>query len=175
MSRILAVEPHRILQQALVVALFPEHQVQMFSRIPEAEALAAADLLIIDAAALKSCNALSNRETRAVQSSHIPVVWIDAEPPAADEAAFTKLVGLTPPLKRDDLRAAAAECLRLSSAAEQFATAKPARAVATKTKMIEPKSGSAGPGDDKAFIELVDVFEETMERADSRAEARNKD
>jgi hypothetical protein len=174
MSRILVVEPHRMLQQALVVALFPEHQGQVFARIPEGEVLAAADLLIIDAAALKALGALPTREVRAVQSCHVPVVWIDAETPP-DTAAFTKLVRLAPPLKRDDLRAAAVECLRLSSAAEPFAAPKPARAVAAKTKTIEPKPESAARDNDKEFIDLVDVFEEATERGEARAEARNKD
>lgn len=174
MSRILVVEPHRMLQQALVVALFPEHQGQVFVRIPEGEVLAAADLLIIDAAALKALGALPAREVRAVQSCHVPVVWIDAETPP-DTAAFTKVVRLVPPLKRDDLRAAAVECLRLSSVPQPSAAPKLARAVPAKTKVIEPKPKSVASDNDKEFIELVDVFEETPERADTRAEARDKD
>ncbi len=109
MSRILVVQPHKMLQQALVIALFPEHEVEVFDKIPAAESLAAADVLIIDAVALRGGDALSTREVRAVQSCRVPVVWIDTDAPP-DTAAFTKLVRLSPPLKRDELRGAAAEC-----------------------------------------------------------------
>lgn len=173
MSRILIVQPYRMLQQAFVVALFPDHEVKVFAEIPATEALVAADLLIIDAAALRGVDALSTQEIRAVQRCRVPVVWIDADA-APDTAAFTKLVRLVPPLKRDELRAAAAECLRLTSAPSSPAS-KPARTGAEKTKAIEPKSQSAAPEKAKEFIELVDVFEETPKRDEINAEARNKD
>jgi hypothetical protein len=163
-----------MLQQALVVAFFPEHEVQVFDKIPEAEVLATAELLIIDAAALRSGDAWSAREVRAVQSCRVPIVWIDAETPPDNTAAFTNLVRLAPPLKRDELRAAAAECLRLTSA-RPSAASKPARTGAGKTKAIEPKSQSAAPENVREFIELVDVFEETPKRDEINAEARNKD
>jgi hypothetical protein len=162
-----------MLQQALVVALFTEHEVQVFDKIPAAEVLATAELLIIDAAALRSGDAWSAREVREVQSCRVPIVWIDAETPP-DTAAFTNLVRLAPPLKRDVLRAAAAECLRLTGA-RSSAASKPARTGAGKTKAIEPKSQSAAPENVREFIELVDVFEETPKRDEINAEARNKD
>ena len=173
MSRVLVVQPHRMLQQALVVALFPDHEVQVFDKTPAAEVLAAAELLIIDAAGLRGGDAWSTRDVHAIQSCRVPVVWIDAETPP-DTAAFTNLVRLAPPLKRDELRAAAAECLRLTGA-RPSAAPKPARTVAEKTKAIEPKPQSAAPDKAKEFIELVDVFEETPKRDEINAEARNKD
>jgi hypothetical protein len=173
MSRILVVQPHRMLQQALVVALLPDHEVQVFDKIPAVEVLAAAELLIIDAAALWGGDAWSTRDVRAIQSCRVPLVWIDAQTPP-DTAAFTNLVRLAPPLKRDELRAAAAECLRLTGA-RPSAASKPARTVAAKTKAIEPKSQTAAPDKAKEFIELVDVFEETPKRDEINAEARNKD
>ena len=172
MSKILVVERHRMLQQAFVVALFPEHEVQVFDKIPAVEALAAVDLLIIDAAALGGSDAWSTRDIRAVQSCRVPVVWIDTETPP-ETAVFTKLVMLAPPLKRDELRAVAAECLR-STVAQPSATSKPARTGPVKTKAIEPKPQSSARDNDKEFIELVDVFEETP-RDEINAEARDKD
>ena len=174
MSRILIVQPHRMLQQAFVVALFPEHEARVFDKIPATEALVAVDLLIIDAAALRGADALSTREIRAVQSCRVPVVWIDADAAALDTAAFTKLVRLVPPLKRDELRAAAAECLRLT-VEQPSAPSKPARKLAAKTKAIEAKPENAAPENAAEFIELVDVFEEPPQRDEINAEARNKD
>jgi hypothetical protein len=160
-----------MLQQAFVVALFPEHEVQVFDKVPAAGTLAAVDLLIIDAPALRGGDALSTREVRAIQSCRMPVVWIDTDAPP-DTAAFTRLVRLSPPLKRDELRAAAAACL--GSTAELTAVSKPARTVAAKTKTTEPTPQRAAPDNAKEFIDLVDVFEETPQRDEINAEARNK-
>jgi hypothetical protein len=170
MSRILVIQPHRMLQQAFVVALFPEHEVRVVAEMPAAETLAAADLLIIDAMALRKGDALSPREIHAVQRSQVPVVWIDAQPPPA---AVAKFVRLEPPLKRDELRAATGEGLRLGAAAP-VARSKRAQTVA-KTDATEPKPENAAASDAKQIIELVDVFEETPERHQNGAEARDKD
>jgi hypothetical protein len=171
MNRIVVVQPHRMLQQAFAVALLPEHEVRVVENIPAAEALAAADLLIIDAAALRHGDTLWTHEVSAIQSCHVPVVWIDAEPPPV---AFAKMVRLTPPLKRDELRSAAAEGLRLA-ASLPAAIPKQGRTVAAKTKGIEPKPENARSENAKPIIELVDVFEETPRSDESNADAGDKD
>ena len=37
MTKILVIQPHKMLQQAIVVALFPDYHVQVSEKIPEAE------------------------------------------------------------------------------------------------------------------------------------------
>ena len=174
MSKILVVQPHRMLQQAFVVALFPEHDVQVLEKIPGDQAMSAVDLIIVDAPSLRSCNVLSNQEVRAIQDSRVPVLWIDAESPP-DKPAWGQVATLAPPLTRDELRSAVADCLRLASAPETSAAPKLSQTAPTKGKSAGPKATSvAAPGGDKKVIELVDVFEEAEPRDQSRAEARNK-
>ncbi|MGH7855543.1 MAG: hypothetical protein ACREP3_19000 [Candidatus Binatia bacterium] len=174
MSRILVVQPHRMLQQAFVVALFPEHQVQVLAEIPEVSA--DADVVIIDAAAMRERDLLTARELRRVQSWNVPIVWVDDEV-VAKGSAESNSARLTAPIKRDDLRTAVAECLRSLSAPQPTKAPKAIRSVVpvAKTKHIESKPESVASGSDREFIELVDVFEETPERDDGGAEARNKD
>ena len=59
MSKILVVEPYKILQRAIAVSFFPEHQVEVTEQVPEVSALEqrAYDVAIVDAvsAARKEC------------------------------------------------------------------------------------------------------------------------
>ena len=66
MSRILVVEPRNILRQAISLALFPDHEVQMATFLPDSNAAAVKefDLVIIDSAAL--------RETQHLEQSDHP-------------------------------------------------------------------------------------------------------
>jgi hypothetical protein len=79
MSRILVVEPRNILRQAIGLALFPDHEVQMAALLSDSNATVAQefDLVIIDSAALRATNTLSSQLVRAVQSWKVPTIWID--------------------------------------------------------------------------------------------------
>ena len=177
MSRILVVQPTKMLQQAFVVALFPEHHVQVLEKIPEADPAAVADLVIIDAAALRERNLLPAHEVRAAQSWRLPVVWVGAEA-LGDLAVSKNLVRLSAPVKRDELRKAVDESLR-APFAEQASTARAAKrsgsAAATKKKTTESKRHSIAAEQDREFIELVDVIEEIPGRDDSEAEVGSKE
>jgi hypothetical protein len=170
MSKILVIQPHKMLQQALVVALFPEHHVRVMERIPGA--VVDADLVIIDAAALRERNSLTEREIRALDNCNLPIVWIDAEAPGEPERK-SRLLHLMPPLKRDDLKAVVADCLR-SLPVQESADRAANRSVPANTRQAEPKpDGFAGDGN-KEIIELLDVFEEIPARDGGESEARNK-
>jgi hypothetical protein len=52
MSKILVVETHRMLQQAIALALFPEHEVKIVSAIPESSELKDFDAVIVDVKSL---------------------------------------------------------------------------------------------------------------------------
>jgi len=49
----LVIEPHKMLQHAFSVALFPEHQVQVMEMIPGAMAVKEFDAVVVDAGALR--------------------------------------------------------------------------------------------------------------------------
>jgi hypothetical protein len=176
MSNILVVQPHKMLQQAFVIALSPEHHVLVLGKIPDAESAAGADLVIIDAGALRARNLLTGRELSALQSWLVPIIWLDTE--ALIGAATAKLVCLTPPVKREELRTAVAACLQVLSAPQPTGVPSVASAiseVATDAKATEPTPAAVGGDDEKEIIELVDVFDEVSSPDDGNVEARNKD
>ena len=109
MSKILLVEPYKMLQHAFVAALFPEHEVKIVENLPAAESFAEdADLVIIDAAGLRRRNGGGADEIRTPW--HLPIIWIDNEPPT--RAGSPTIALLTAPLTREELRAAVVGLLR---------------------------------------------------------------
>ena len=178
MGRILVVQPVKMLQQAFVIALFPEHHVRVLEKIPEAEPGAETDLVIIDAAALRERSSLPAQDVRAVQSWRIPVLWIGAEA-VSGLAASKNLAQLSAPVKRDELRSAVTEGLR--PPADHGLAQRPEKQSgsigAAKKKTSEPKLDSALGDHNREIIELVDVIDEVPEpgREDPEREAGHKD
>jgi hypothetical protein len=78
MSKILVVEPYKILQRAIAVSFFPEHQVEVTEQVPEVSALEqrAYDVAIVDAAALREKNAAGDLN-RCLQDWSIPIIWLE--------------------------------------------------------------------------------------------------
>jgi len=170
MSKILLVEPYTMLQHALVIALFPEHQVQIVENLRAAET-EDADLMIIDAVALRQRNSAAPVEMRALQTRRVPAIWIETET-TADEGPF-KTVRLTPPFTKEELRAAVTDLLRgVVHAAEPIHD--PANAAAPR-KAKAAKTGPTKVADGKKIIELVDVFDEAGERDDHSAATRPRE
>ncbi len=178
MSRILVVQPIKMLQQAFVIALFPEHHVRVLEKIPEAEPAAETDLVIVDAAALCERGSLPAQDVRAVQSWRIPVLWIGTEA-VSGLAASKNLARLSAPVKREELRSAVTEGLRAppDHRSAQRAEKRSGSIVAAKKKTSEPKLDSADGDHDREIIDLVDVIEEVPEpgREDPEREAGHKD
>jgi DNA-binding NarL/FixJ family response regulator len=145
MSKIFLLEPHRVLQQAIALSLFPEHDVQV------AEAAGAAaidalkddiDLVIVDAAALREGDKLSAEMNRAIEASPVPIVWIDdgdSPHPKRD-----KLAVVLKPIESGALQTALADLL--------------APANAHKERKASPRKGKAGS--DPELIDLTEVVEE---------------
>ncbi|HEY1265643.1 MAG TPA: hypothetical protein VGH16_00195 [Candidatus Binatia bacterium] len=110
MSKILLIEPHRVLQQALALSLFPEHDV----RVEESAGagvlggLKDVDLLIIDAAALRTAGKLTSELQRAVEEAKTPTLWIDDDDAGPKRA---KLAALAPPIASGSLQTAVADLL----------------------------------------------------------------
>jgi hypothetical protein len=163
MSRVFVVEPYKMLQQAFVVALSDEHQVQAAEKIPEPST--EADVVIFDAAALRERGLLTVRE---IQACKIPVIWVDEGPAAG--SPLPNAIPLSAPFTRDELRAAVAKCLELPRPEQRSkppSEGRPDPALAGKTSRAEPEST-------QEFIELVDVFEETPQGKTDDAKARNR-
>jgi hypothetical protein len=145
MGKIFLIEPHRVLQQAIALSLFPEHDVRVANAADPSTiaALNEIDLLIIDAAALREGGHLSPEMNRAIQSSSIPTVWIDDDdsslPPKRD-----KLAVVLKPIESGALQSALAGLLAPASARKE-----------RKTPTRKAKAGR-----EPELIDLVEVVEE---------------
>jgi hypothetical protein len=161
MSNILVVQPHRVLQHAFVIALFPEHHVQLTDNIPDAENIAQADLVIVDAGALRARQLLTGEELSRIQSWGVPVLWIE-------ENASGGGMHLTLPVSRDELRSAVANCLR-SPSTPRSPVVRAAKGAERATPAVEATEA------EKEVIELVDVFEEASGPEEVDMHASNKE
>ena len=159
MSKILLIEPDRMLQQAFIMALFPEHQVKVAHPIPEL-APEETELLIVDAVALQRREALSAQQLRLLAAWKLPMIWVGGDQliPAALRG---KVVGIEPPLVKQDLQRALAQCLGKTAIPKRDGGAPAGR---SETRAVaKPRAlrkTIAAPSDSGQFIELVDVVEE---------------
>lgn len=171
MSKILVVQPYKMLQHALVIALFPEHQVKIVEKLPTDWAAEDADLAIIDAVALRGKTSMTANEVRALENGRLPILWIDTETTAGD--APSKLARLTPPLTKEELRTAVAELLR-QEAPPTGVSGGQAHSPAPHGAMAA-MAGADKIGGEKNIIELVDVFDEAAERGGEGEAASRRD
>jgi hypothetical protein len=160
MSKILVIEPYKILRHAFCVALSNDHQVDIVTTIPEAATLSDAGLVIVDGAALRERNLLAAQNVRAVQNWKFPVIWIDADAETSVPGG-DRLLRLRWPIDKDALKKAVAECLGRVNGSNQLAAKTKSRAgsASSKRKQAELKSSPAAAHGEREFIELVDVVE----------------
>jgi hypothetical protein len=175
MSRILVVEPQKILQQAIILSLFPEHDVRM--SVDFAENTTAADrdfdLAIIDAAALREGNALSEPLLAMVQNWHLPTIWIqDGGGPPIPSGG--RIVALERPLQKHALQLAIVECLTTASTSKPNRPGVSDKGTPLLSKATTNETRKAAPSELSAsrIIELVDVVEEESERKTNKTRQR---
>jgi hypothetical protein len=164
MSRILVIQPHKMLQHAFSVALFPEHRVEVIEMIPDAAAVNDVDLVIVDAAALRERDSLATRELDDVQKWKTPTIWIDAAA-VAQTPTREKLIVIDQPISNDALQKALAECLGTANTANQSANPKSSRAESSSST----KGNSAATDVEGQVIDLVEIVEEGSAREKSKA------
>jgi hypothetical protein len=172
MSKILLVEPYKILQRAIAVSFFPEHQVQVTEQVPEMSALEQRtyDVAIIDAAALREKNSAGDLNRR-LQDWPIPIIWLE-DTISTVAPVRDKLVVLHKPIARNDLQDALARCQAQGSTLPHT---DPGEKLQNKTALVDPElkpdSKQRAP-----IIELVDVVEEevTARRRDERLERKKQ-
>jgi hypothetical protein len=154
MSKILVVQPHRILQHAIGLCLFPQYQTWVTNSIPERTELGEVDAAIIDAAALRETDALSDAALRSLQDWDIPIVWIDTlNAPAT--LHDTRVIVIRTPITKQDLERALAHCLRDSQ--------EPRRATSPEEPSSSHKAGRGKP-DVIDLVEVVEVVEGAPEK-----------
>jgi len=160
MSKVLLIEPDKMLRQAFTVALFPEFQIEVVDVMPDA-APKDFDAMIVDAAALHE-QAISARIVRAVTGWHLPIIWIDGDQPgqAPDPA---QCIRLKRPVAKEALRRALVQCLTASTTPKSTVSAEPAKTPMGK-KARPKKAVDTAASENRNFIELVDVVEEEAAR-----------
>ena len=159
MSRILLVEPRHILRQAMSVALFAEHDLQLAASVSAINESAAQefDLIIIDSAALRQAGKASDA---LLQELQVPMIWID-DTNAGQALPQGKTVVLKSPIEKDALQSAIARCLD-GSPANRNPTA--ARLAKGRTTTKETRTAADARASKPQIIELVDVVAEPPER-----------
>jgi len=174
MSRILVVEPSKMLQQALVFALASEHQIQVTDRLPRSDAAPEVDVAIVDRAAVRDEDA-DKQELGAMREWRIPIVWLGAEWPAAGGSAPGNIVRVALPLDLESLKKALADVFAAQQAAQTGTLNSPTAAVFDPERSKRKKTESSPTaGENRETIELVEVIEEQPAGALSKTEAGKK-
>jgi hypothetical protein len=192
MSKILVVETHRMLQQAIALALFPEHEVKIVSAIPESSELKDFDAVIVDVGSIGESDGDFEPAIRAVRSWRIPTVWVQSSS-HGQTPQREKLVALNPPIEKEVLLSALAECLGIPSREKPphpstrapalvrdsrsgfRPTGSPAgrHKAAGSTGAIDNQRGAPAPAGDSEVIELFDIVEEGSESEFQQAQQKN--
>ncbi|MBM4263357.1 MAG: hypothetical protein FJ145_18235 [Deltaproteobacteria bacterium] len=164
MSRILVIEPQRMLRHALLAALAPEHDVKSIARLDNKIAAAEFDALVVDLAALQETGALTEETLEALRSASLPMVLIDGVEgvPMAERAGLARLQA---PIGRDGLKTALRQCFssETGAAVEAPETERPkrgARPVPTKKQKAEAPLAPLVEDQPAGVIELTEIVEE---------------
>jgi hypothetical protein len=161
MSKIFLIEPQKMLQQAIVLSLFPDHEVRLQKDLSDDSGFAARDfdVVIIDAAALREVNALSGQWLGKVRAWEAPIIWID-EAGGSPMPRRNNVVVLQRPIERTALQAAVAECLGTAANSTQNGMTGPSHKSGRHPPATAAETGAASELPEGRVIELVDVVEE---------------
>lgn len=170
MSRILVVEPRNLLRQAISLALFPDHEVQLAALLSDSSAVVAKefDLVIIDSAALSETGNSSTETLQRLQGWKIPTIWID-DTGSGPAAAHDKLIVLASPIQKDTLQSAITKCLDRSPSKQNVTASTPAK---ERMATTEARNAAAPQAVGPQIIELVDVVAEPPKRRKSKIQEK---
>jgi hypothetical protein len=164
MSKILLIEPHRLLRQAITLSLFPDHEVDLPEKTKGSgmESLDDYDLIVVDGAALRESGQLSTELSRALQSATTPMIWLE-EDDGAGPVKRENLVVVKKPVERELFQSAVNNFLSPSQSARGDKSSM--RTGAQKTEETPGKATKKARAEDPQqptlqFIELVDVVED---------------
>lgn len=161
MSKILVVEPWKMLQQAIALILIPEHEVRLSATIPTAEdaVIEEYDILIVDAAGLKEQDRLSGEEVGTVEKLGIPTIWI-GEKHMESVPKRDKLFTVQPPIEKGAILSAVAECLKLLCVPAGKDTIAQPNAIKGHARIQSENKESESVQVGGQLIELVDVIDQ---------------
>jgi hypothetical protein len=159
MNTILVIQPHKMLQHAIALSLFPQYQTRMTPVIPDSGEIKDVAAVIIDAASLRETDGLTAQAMASLEGWKGPMIWIDS-----GESLLVptreRLVVVKRPIGRESLQKAMAECLGESS--------KTVRNGGAPAPDREERSTAQAVGNEKIakaeVIELVDVVQDAPKR-----------
>ena len=165
MNTILVIQPHKMLQHAMALSLFPQYQTRMTPVIPESGEIKDVDAVIIDAASLRETDGLTAQAMVSLQGWKVPMIWIDSGDSSVAPTR-EKLVVLKSPIGRQSLQKAVADCF-----GESGKTLRKGRAPARD--QVERSTAHAVVNEKIAkaeVIELVEVVQEAPKRKQNIAQ-----
>ena len=156
MGKILVVEPYKILQRAIALSFFPEHQVEVTEEIPDMSVIEqrSYDVAIIDAGALREKNTAGDLK-RCLHEWRIPIIWLEENNSTAAPVR-ENLVFLPKPIGRNELLSALSRCQTKGSTIPLTDLGEKLR---NKT-VLAASELKPDPEHTAQIIELVDVVEE---------------
>ena len=165
MSKILVIQPHKMLQHAIGLCLFPQHQACMTTSIPESGEIKDVDAVIVDAASLRATDGLSAQSIRSLEGWNVPIIWIDNINSSLTPSNENLLVVNTPIVK-ESLQSALDQCVGDSP--------RRARKGTGITSQEEPSSRKAVSSENivTTVIDLVEVVEEAPKSQGRKGEQR---
>jgi hypothetical protein len=162
-----------MLQHAFVLALSPEHEIEIAADMkPTLTRSSGVELAIIDAAALRQRSSASVDAPGASANLQVPIIWIDTTD--SSDSASSRITRLALPFSKEDLKAAVGKLLQAAPAGNDKETGRRHAAAAAPLRGESPRSAPADSGG-KKIIELVDVFEEPDGHNDRSADADSRD
>lgn len=163
MSKVLLVEPQKILRQAISLALFSQHEVHVEEGLGASQlaVLKDYDLLIIDGAVLREGKQLTPEITRAIQGCKTPTLWLEDEA-ASQTPKREKLLVVRKPIEREPFQTAVEDLLSGKTSPRKEAGPAAATSAKPETSKRETRKRAAASPQQASFefIDLVDVVEE---------------
>ena len=165
MSKILVIQPHRMLRQAITLFLFPAHEVQVTEAVPESLPASDFDAVIVDAASLRETTGLDAKTIDMIQNWRVPTVWIESSE-TTQTPKRDKLVVVQTPIDKEVLESSLRHCLK------DPITSKRNRTPTTRAegRTHPQKDGVSAATENLQVIELVDVVEDTSAQTASVTE-----
>ena len=161
MSKILLIQPHKMLQQAIALALFPNHDVHVSETVP-ASLEKSFEAVIVDVTALRETSKLSSDSLKIIAGWTTPTIWIgDRESPQTPTR--DTLVVMQTPIAKETLYASLAECLGTSIPAKQNGISSVGDKARNEATDIDSGVSSA-TRQDTEVIDLVEVVDDEPAR-----------
>jgi hypothetical protein len=174
MSTILFINGYRMLQQAVAVSLFPDHDVRVGDTIPNPGAIAEVDAVIIDAASPRGEGDVIAQAVAEAEKRKLPVIWIEG-PDALEAPNREALLVVKTPIQRSALHAAVTEALTKNK--RGAGSGKPGAAhgdISSKKDHVEAADAPPEAPARKKVIELLDVVDAPDVQMEGKTPPQNK-